>query len=157
MKTLLEQSLIKKKQQVLKKWQGTAFSSQRITTGGKPEGRFSDPVSYVVKANTEAMLEWLLEDQGDLRVPLEEICRLKAVEETRPAEALGFIFALKQIISEELAGDHEIEIGAEELWKLDKRIDEMGLLAFDIYYDCRAKIYELRINEIKRLNGRGAG
>jgi len=157
MKTLLEQSLSKKKQQVLKKWQAAAFSSQRITTGGKPEGRFSDPVSYVVKANTEAMLEWLLEVQGDLRIPLEEICRLKAVEETRPAEALGFIFALKQIIREELAGDQEIEIGAEELWKLDQRIDEMALLAFGIYCDCREKIYELKINEIKRLFRRDAG
>jgi len=75
MKTSIEQSLIKKKQQVLKKWQGTAFSSQRITTGGKPEGQFSDPVSYAVKANTEAMLEWLLEDQGDLRVPLTAFAR----------------------------------------------------------------------------------
>jgi hypothetical protein len=33
--------------------------------------------------------------------------------------------------------------------KLESRIDELALLAFEIYMQCREKIYECRVNEVK--------
>ncbi len=38
---------------------------------------------------------------------------------------------------------------AEELAALESRIDDMALLAFDLFMGCREKIYELRANEVR--------
>ena len=38
---------------------------------------------------------------------------------------------------------------AEQLLALESRLDEMALLAFDVYMRCREKMYEIRANEAK--------
>lgn len=161
MELSIHESLNKKKQQILSKWQLAAFSyaDHDLLMGKKPRSRFSDPIAYVIEKSTRGIFEWLIKDgnQVDLFAPLEEICRLRAIQESKPSEVLHFIFELKQIIREELTDKNQTNYWAAALWDLDQRIDEIGLLAFDIYSDCRAKICELRINEIKRLYGRDAG
>jgi hypothetical protein len=37
----------------------------------------------------------------------------------------------------------------EELSRIERRIDQLGLLAFDIYMQCREKIYDLKANEMR--------
>jgi hypothetical protein len=41
-----------------------------------------------------------------------------------------------------------------ELQAFENRIDDIALLAFDIYSQCRQKIYEIRVNEVKNQLGR---
>jgi len=162
MELSINEALNKKKQHILSKWQLAAFSTYAnhdLLMGKKQRSRFSDPIAFVIEESTKEIFEWLLKDgnQVDLFTPLEEICRLRAIQEIKPSEALHFIFDLKQIIREELTDENQTNYWAVELWDVDKRIDEIGWLAFDIYSDCRAKICELRINEIKRMVGRDAG
>ncbi len=155
-------SLDENRQPILSKWQLAAmrsYANHDGLIGQKQAGRFSNPIAFVIEKSTEEMLDWLIkvESNLDLFTPLQEICRLKAIQDFKPAEALTFIFALKEIIREQLEDENETTYWAVELLDVDKRIDEIGLLAFDIYSDCRAKIYELRMNEIKRMYGRDAG
>lgn len=158
MDPVLHKLMNDKKQTVLIRWQKAAMDSGTHKDGfksPKPGGRFSDPMTFLVEKSTEEMWEWLIDaDATDLYSALENICRLKAVQDDSPAKALGFIFDLKQIIRDELAEGKEYIPG---ILELDKRIDEIALLAFDIYSRCRARIYELQINEIKRMYGRDAG
>ena len=37
---------------------------------------------------------------------------------------------------------------------LDSRIDALALRAFDVYMGCREQVYELRVNEVKRMRER---
>ncbi|NLB52635.1 MAG: hypothetical protein GX808_06820 [Syntrophomonadaceae bacterium] len=151
------QSLNIIKPQILAQWQAVSFAGDEGISAKKPAGPFADPVAYLIKKNTEAILEWLLDggNDEDIFIPLEEICRYRAIEDIRPAEALKFVFALKQIIRNELVS--EKGDWAEELLDIDKRIDNIALLAFDIYSKCRARICELRVKEIKRMYGRDRG
>jgi len=162
MELAIKKILNEKKQQILLKWQSAAFSSYQnhdFLNGNKKTGRFLNPISYVTEKSTREILGCLINDENDMKLftPLEEICRLRAIQESKPAEALKFIFDLKQIIREELTDENQSNYWAVELWDVDRRIDEIGLLAFDVYSDCRAKICELRINEMKRMYGRDAG
>ena len=157
----INQILHEKKQQILSRWQSSAFSCQNhdLLRGQKQEQRFSNPIAYVIEKNTREIYEWLIKDEkdGDLFTPLEEICRFRAVQDIKPAEALRFIYALKQIIRDELMDEIQNSDVKAQLWDVDQRIDEIGLLAFNIFSDYRAKIYEIRIDEIKRMYGRDAG
>lgn len=145
------------KPQILAQWQAVSFAGDEGISAKMPAGPFADPVYHLIKKNTEAILEWLFDggNEEDLFIPLEEICRYRAVEEIRPAEALKFVFALKQIIRDELVS--EKGHWADELLDIDKRIDNIALLAFDVYSECRSRIFELRVNEIKRMYGRDRG
>lgn len=153
--------LQKNEQYILSKWQLAVLShaQNNLLTGNTSKGQFTDPVSYIIEKNTAAILKWLIKaaDDNDLAEPLEEICRLRAVQNNKPSEALGFIFVLKQIIRESLERENLIRQYAVELGNVDERIDEIAGQAFDFYCACQAQIYELRVNEIKRMYGRDAG
>jgi hypothetical protein len=105
------------------------------------------------------IFKWLIKnaDDKDLAEALEEICRLRAVQNSKPSEALGFIWALKQVIHQLLANQKIISSNADGLIDVDERIDEIARQSFDFYCACRAQIYELTVNEIKRMYGRDAG
>ncbi|MGE5423397.1 MAG: RsbRD N-terminal domain-containing protein [Ignavibacteriales bacterium] len=151
-----------KKQSILSKWQAVAngsYGAQDPRHVRKTGGRFSDPIGYVTGETTAEILEWLIENEStvDINSPLEEICRLKAVQDISPDEGMSFIFALKPIIRNEIRVGHSLDNWTAELEELDKRIDEVGWRALAIYTDCRSRIHEIKMNEIKRMYGRNAG
>ena len=53
-------------------------------------------------------------------------------------------------IRAELADDLGDRRLAHEMLAVDERIDGMALAAVDLYVECREKVAELRINEVKR-------
>ena len=80
---------------------------------------------------------------------LDRIIRIRAVQDLKPSQAIGFIIQLKGIIGEELrAVAHENGM-FEEIQALENTIDNMALMAFDIYTQCRQKIYEIRVREVQ--------
>ena len=87
-------------------------------------------------------------DPAKVCISLDNILRIKAVQELSPGQAVSFIFLLKQAITEELG--REIEKSRLGQWfEFEARIDKLASMAFDIYMQCREKIHQLRIKEIK--------
>jgi hypothetical protein len=80
---------------------------------------------------------------------LNDIMRLRAVQDFLPSQAVGFVFLLKQIIRSEIDPEVYDEIISQELSELENRIDETALVAFNLYAEAREKIYEIRIKELK--------
>lgn len=60
------------------------------------------------------------------------------------------MFALKKIIRMQFTA--EIMSCLDEIIVIENRIDDMALLAFDLYVQCREQIYELKTKEISRMN-----
>jgi hypothetical protein len=80
---------------------------------------------------------------------LEAIIRIRAVQDFTPSQAVAFVIQLKQIVREELG------VGSSaDLQGLEDRIDEVLLLAFDIYSKCRQKLNDIRVREVKNQVGR---
>lgn len=162
MESTIYQTLYEKRQQVLSQWQSAAFDAYGGNIAllrNKPEGRFSNPVVYLIEKATGEIFDLLIKPENDqiLTVSVNEICHLMAIQGSKPSRAISFIFALKQIIREELKDENGANYWAAEMVEIDKIIDEIGLLAFDIYSDCRAEICDLKVSEIKRMYGRDAG
>jgi hypothetical protein len=84
---------------------------------------------------------------------LDGIVRIRAVQDFTAGQAVAFIFLLKRVIREELKGEVRVQPGGDGLAAVEERIDEMALLAFDLFMKCRERIYEIRVNEAKRRLG----
>ena len=62
---------------------------------------------------------------------------------------MAFIFAFKNILRELLI-DPVVEKGLfKEMLALESRVDDLGLAAFDIYMECREKLNQIRVYEVK--------
>ncbi len=87
-------------------------------------------------------------DLNTLRPCLDNIIRIRAVQDISASQAVTFMFLLKEVIREELAQEIEENRIGQELLALESGIDELTLLSFDIFMLCREKIYDLKANEI---------
>ena len=113
--------------------------------------RFANPVGYTISQEIEALYDELLQEMNSdkLAVCLDNIIRIRAVQDFPPSQTIAFIFLLKKAIREELASEITENRVFEELLKFEARIDKLALLAFDIYMKCREKVFEIRVNEAK--------
>ncbi len=113
---------------------------------------FANPLGHSVREGTRGVLGAMLNDmdQEELRSHLDEIIRVRAVQQLTPAEALSFVFSLRSIVREVIPEMEADPRYREDLAELDRRIDEVALSAFEIYAARREEVSELRINEVKR-------
>jgi hypothetical protein len=112
-----------------------------IARGGE---RFRNPVGFTVRESLAKVLQELAGEMDAARTSeaLDGLVRLRAVQECTPAEAVCFVFLLRQIIREHGARD--------QFPDLERRIDELALMTFDQYVKCREDLALVRINEAKR-------
>lgn len=117
----------------------------------KQSDQFANPVGHTISRAIEELYDGLVECRkpGEISAILDQIVRIRAVQDFSPAEAVGFVFSLKEAIKEEMKEEIEDGAVAKDLMELESRIDEMALLSFDVYVKCREKIYEIRVNEVK--------
>ena len=111
---------------------------------------FANPGGHLVRQCIEALVDAL--EQGvevaKVDAALEGLLKLRTLQDFTPAQAVQFVFIAKTILREELslpAGDPSWE-------RWDTRIDALALVAFDVYMRCREKVYEVRYNQLKKLN-----
>jgi len=72
--------------------------------------------------------------------------RIRAVQEFSPSAAVGFVYALRGILREELAS---AGLDAAGHAAVESGVDRLALAAFDAYMKCREKIFEIRVREIR--------
>jgi hypothetical protein len=151
----LEDLLKQKASHIRKRWLDLILEtypadSQRFFREQKD--RFANPVGTTLSREVESLYHELLHgmDPERLNASLEEIIRIRAVQDFSPSKAMSFIFLLKKVLREEL--DKEIKespAASQELLTLESSLDEMALRGFDLYMRCREKIYEIRAKETK--------
>ena len=117
----------------------------------RQKDQFANPVGQALRAGTRTMLDCLLGEMDAEKVCgcLEEIVKIRSIQDFTPAQALSFVFSLKQVIREEFEGDLDADKSA-ELVQFEARIDQLALFAFDVYVKCRERLYEIRVSEVKR-------
>ena len=145
------QILAAKKQEILKSWFQVTVDSYPADTARFLKSQ-NDPFANPVGQTTHQSLEMLLESlitgaagREPVAAALDPILRIRAVQSFSPSKATAFIFSLKKIIHQHLAGHGGDE--SPNINRLDQQIDEMAMVAFDIYVACREKIFELKATE----------
>jgi hypothetical protein len=144
-----------KKSDILERWRELVFDSYVPETARflkSQKDRFANPIAYQLNRGLTGILEvFLLNQETDqVMAQLDEVLRLKALQEAAPSRALAFIFLLKNVIREELAQELQDPALAAEMWELEARLDGLALLGFDAFMQRREKLCEVKISEVKR-------
>lgn len=113
--------------------------------------RFDNPVGHAIKTGVEGIFDCLVGgDNERIASFIDDIIRIRAVQDFKPGQAVGFIFHLKSVIRDVVADDLESAGLVRELLEFESKIDEQAKLAFEIYMKCRERLYELKTDEFKR-------
>lgn len=151
----LEKLLQEKKSAILDRWFDSILETYPSDTKHflrTKKDRFENPVAHRISSGIEGIFEQILNNEkAEEASPfLDKVIRIRAVQDYSPSQAVAFVFDLKRLVREALEEDNREGQLSEELWRLEQEIDQIGLLALDIYMKCREEIYELRVNEVKR-------
>jgi hypothetical protein len=155
----LEALLSKKKATILKRWFQSVLEVYPADTQNflrKQKNPFSNPVGQTIMRGIEGLFDQLVHDNDPdgVRAFLENIMKIRAVQDLTPSQAIAFIPVLKKSVREELGGAIRKERMIDEWLLFESKVDGMVLLAFDIYMKCRERIYEIKANELRRRTTR---
>ena len=147
--------LAQKKAAILGRWLTTIYESYPPETAiflRKEKNHFDNPMGYRISEGLEGLYGALVQDleRDQILTYLDEIIRIRALQDFSPSQALAFIFLLKTVIRQELAKEIQREDLAAEVLELESRIDGLALLGFDVYTKRREKIFAMKANEARR-------
>lgn len=148
--------LEEKKATILQRWFDAIMETYPTDTSGflkEQKDRFRNPVGHTFTQGIDKIVEALIKGNGFTEeLPfLDDIIRVRAIQDFTPAQAMNFVFSLKKVVREELEKEIRQSQLYEELLKFESEIDELALYAFNIYVKCREQLYELRTDELKRM------
>lgn len=151
---VLEHLLPQRRAAILERWFQLILETYPADTSGflkQEKDRFINPIGYTISQEIEVLYDELLQEMNPdkLAACLDNIIRIRAVQDFSPSQTVAFIFLLKKAIREELASKIAENRVLEELLKFESKIDKLVLLAFDIYMKCREKVFEIRVSEVK--------
>ena len=155
----LNNLLAQGKTAIVKKWFVLAIGTYPSDTANflkRQKDPFANPVGRTIYHGLEALFDQLLEDMDYEAITsfLDPIVRIRAVQNFSPSQATSFIFLLKNVIRDNIKKEDSQAQLFSELLLFESKIDELGLIAFNLYMSCREKIYELKANEMKNTTFR---
>lgn len=120
------------------------------------KNRFDNPVGYRFATGLEGLFDKIVHDSenDEYKVFLDDILRIKAVQEFAARDSVGFVFLLKDIVREKFSKEVKNNDLMDELLEFESKIDRVALIGFEIYNACREQILELRVNEVKNQSAR---
>jgi len=142
-----------KKSVILERWFDAIVDTYPNDATGflkNQKDRFANPVGHTMSRGTEGILEGGKGLAEDLPF-LNDIIKVRAIQDFIPSKAMDFIFLLKKVVREVLEKEIRQNQIYDALLKFESKIDDLALLAFDIYVKCREQIYELKTDELKRM------
>lgn len=112
---------------------------------------FANPVGSTALKGLAALLDQLLADMDPdcINAALDPIIRVRAVQNFSPSDAVAFILALKKILRNSVDPSLQSGPAAGAFTALENKIDQLCLMAFDIFMQCREAIYRIRATETR--------
>jgi len=152
----LTEILKKEHDHIVEMWLNTLFSTYHPKTAqflGNKRNKFDNPVGSTFKEAIYPLFDEIIGDfdEDKIRHCLDEIIRIRAVQDFVPSQAVGIFVVLKDIIRKVLPAKKGIEPDLyEELFVFDAKVDRVALMAFDVYMACRERIWEIKLNDFKK-------
>lgn len=151
----LKDILKEKKAAIVRKWFDAVletYQEESRTPMRRQGAQFTNPVGFTLAQGLEGLFDGLLQGMmpADVAAHLDTMVRIRAIQDFTPSQAVSFIFDLKRvtrdILGKELLQDQR---NAEGLHSFDTAVDDLALYAFDLYMQCREKIYDLKAKEAR--------
>jgi len=151
----LEEALHNNRYKIVDRWvEYTLATYQASDFFIKEKDSFANPVGGTVRDSCKRLFSMLAkgEDSSAYLEPLSRIMHLRSVQDFSPSQAVAPLNGVKHITRDILASDKETRSLVTELYDFEFNVDLAVLAAFDLYVECREKIYKIRIDEIKSGN-----
>lgn len=158
----LKEILLEKKASVLERWFNLTVQTYPPDTAkflGTRKNRFDNPVGVSLREAMENIYQGLIDGDEPTKAArfLDNVVRVRAIQDFTAAEAVSFVFVLKAALRQELnswlANTGALSDALPDVLPgylaFESRIDELALLCFDIFMKCRETIYEIKANEVK--------
>ncbi|MBZ4659623.1 MAG: hypothetical protein JG766_1546 [Desulfacinum sp.] len=144
---------------ILKDWFHAVVDSYPAETAAflkKEKDPFANPVGSSILEGLQGVFAQVVEGAEREKITpfLDRIIRVRAVQDFTPAQAVSFVFSFKEVVRTRLEGDGRLQELAGDLRTLEAAVDQVALMAFNIYMECREKLYELRVEEVKNRTAR---
>jgi hypothetical protein len=150
----LKEQLLLRKGDLVQGWFDLLLESYPAETARflrTERNQFANPVGSTLYRGVEGLVEALLQgvSRDETSSLIESMVKIRAVQEQAPSRALGFIFLLKGLIRQKLAEEtREGHVPLEDLARLESDIDDLALMAFDVFVACREKLYRLSLDQL---------
>ncbi len=151
----LEELLRQKKTAIARAWVELTLDTYHVDTKRffiKQRDPFANPVGTTIAKELESLFSELLQGirPEEVRPCLDRIIRIRAIQDFTASQAVSFVVLLKRVVRSHLEKDLQGQDLLPELMAFEDRIDQLSLLAFEVYMACREKLYEIRADQASR-------
>lgn len=149
----IKKLLIENKETILDKWIDHVLSiypAEGHNIFKTRKDRFANPVGFSVRSGLNDLYKIFCGEMEISKVPeiLEQLIKIRSVQDMAPSEAVGFIFALKQIVIEKSRRGGKVDLNLEDLLAFEEGIEKIALMVFDLYMNSRELLGRIRMNEL---------
>lgn len=151
----LQEALWDVRDRIIDQWVNYTLSTYKSSEFFKGEkDKFANPIGGSVREALSALFVLILkgEEGSDYSAPVEQLMKLRSVQEFSPSQAVAPLNAVKHITRDVIKKDKDTQKFVNELYDFDFAVDLAVLAAFDLYMHSRERLYQVRINEIKSGN-----
>jgi len=144
---------------IVNQWFEVVVGTYQEQTRGplrKQNAPFTNPVGFNTVQGLEGLYDGILKGMIPTETSrfLDGIVRIRAVQDFAPSEALRFIIELKNVVRKVLAEALRDPATAGDLAAFDSAVDDLALFSFDLYMQCREKIYDIKAKEARNMTFR---
>jgi len=157
---MLREILKSRRSDIIKRWSQLTretYPSQTSKFLVNQTDKFANPVGAALSRITDQLFDLLVdkelpwEEAGKI---LDDFVRIRAVQQFSPSHAIGFVFLLKRAARDSVLDELKNPESWKEFLVFESRVDNLALIAFDLYMRCREKIFEIRATEIRNRTSR---
>jgi hypothetical protein len=148
----LSEALKRNEEKILALWtERTLDTYESSSFFKKSQDRFANPVGMNIREGLAKLFRLLAEGAAAqaFAEPLDQIIRIRAVQQFTPSQAVAPVLDLKWAVRQILSADKDCRELLPELAPFDRDADRAALQAFDLYMDCRERLHKTRIRELK--------
>ena len=104
---MIREALISKKTKIAGKWVESILDSYPPESADflkSKKNQFSNPIGFTITDNAEKIFDAIINerDEAEIKLFVNEIIRMRAVQNFTPSQAVGFILLLKKLIHDEI-------------------------------------------------------
>ncbi len=149
----LREILEQKKGPIVEKWREQIHKTYPPETAQflkREKDRFSNPIGSSIEDSIWPLYDQLIgeADPAITKKLLDNLVRVRAVQDFSAASAVQIIFALKPIVRKEVFKLAQKKGLIKEYLEFESEIDRFGLLAFDVFMECRERVWEIKRNDL---------
>jgi hypothetical protein len=152
----LRELLIERRPALCARWLDAVLGEYGEVTAARwrrEKDRFANPIGHALSEGLPVLFDAVVGGGGAAERAmnaLEDIVRIRSVQDLAPSRAVGFVYLLRGAVRQELGDAAASGAHARELAELDGRVEQLALVAFDTYVGLREHAYRLRQEELRR-------